>query len=278
MANDITTGIGLRRVRVALRDEDGTIGVPAGQGVGVAYEGLAVSGALALTLTIPDPQRVTARGDDRAYYTFQLPPTDTPTGELRVSKTSGPVMALLSGTKSWGTSPNKKVGLATDRQGDEQAVILWGCRQAIDSDEDSATFGQQLWATYILLNALATVRPSAMEDAAIGEITYSIAANDASVDEYGKTFTVIINGFTKCPYVMVITKDKFAMDAFVGDNSENEFTLSHASTWSATGVTDVYVDGVLQVISANYTIALGVITFAPAPGTGAKVIVEYEYT
>jgi len=273
--NEITTGIGLRRVRIALRDTDGTILVPAAQAVGVGYQGIPVGGALAFTLTVPDPQRVTARGDDRAYYTFQLPPTDTPSGELRVSKTSSPVIALLSGTSVFGTSPIRKIGFATDKQGDEKAIILWGTRQAIDSDENSINFGQQVWQTYILLNSLATVRPAAMEDAAIGELTYSIAANDSAVDEFGDPFTVLVNGFTKSPYIMVVTPKKLGIDAFVGDNSETVFTLSNAVTYYTAGGVEVYFDGVIQ--PSGWTCTAGVITFAPAPGTGVKVIAEYQF-
>ncbi len=277
MANDVTTGIGLRRVRVAKRDTDGVIQVPEGQAAGVGYEGLPIGGALALTLTIPDPQRVTARGDDRAYYTFQLPPTETPSGELRVSKTSSSVIALLSGTKVWGESPQRKTGFATDMQGNEAAVILWGTRQGVDSDDDSPTFGQQIWQTYVLLNALATVRPASMEDAAIGEVTYSLSANDSSVDEFGKPFSVVTNGFTKASYIMVISKDKLGIDAFVGDASQEAFTLSHAATWSETGVTQVYVDGEAKATPADYSVANGVVTFTSPPVDGAKIIVEYEW-
>ena len=277
MANEITTGIGLRRVRVAVRDTDGAIAVPDTVSIGDAYEGLPIGGALALTLTIPDPQRVTARGDDRAYYTFQLPPTETPSGELRVSKTSSSVIALLSGTKVWGLSPQRKTGFATDKQGDESAIVLWGMRQAIDSDEASPTFGQQVWQTYILLNALATVRPAAMEDAAVGEVTYSIAANDSSVDEFGKAFTIVTNGFTKAPYIMVVSRNKFGLDAFLGDNSETEFTLSHADAWDETGVTQVYIDGVAKSTPGDYSVSDGVVTFTSPPADGAKIIVEYEW-
>jgi len=275
--NEITTGIGLRRVRVALRDLDGMITVPDAQVEGNGYEGLAIGGALAMTITIPDPQRVTARGDDRPYYTFQLPPTDTPSGELRVSKTSSPVIALLSRTKVFGDSPIRKIGFATDRQGDEQAVIVWGCRQAIDSDEESINFGQQVWQTYVLLNAMATVRPASMEDAAVGEVTYALAANDSAVDELGQAFTQIINGFTKAPYIMVVTKEKFTIDAFVAGVAQVVYTLSHASIWYEDGGVAISVDGTVLATDA-YTCVAGVVTLDAAPTTGAKVIAEYQYT
>lgn len=207
---EVSTGIGLRNVRVALRDADtGIIALPNGETD--LYEGLQISGALALTLTIPDPQRVTARGDDRAYHTFNLPPTENPTGELRVSKSDAAVLALLSGTKVYGSPTGRKVGFGTDKIGLEPNVVLWGCREAIDSEEGSITFGQRVWQTYILLNAQVTVKPATMEDSAIGEITFSVVANNSAYDELGNAFSENTHGFTKAPYIMVVTPGQFRM-------------------------------------------------------------------
>ncbi len=275
--NEVTTGIGLRHVRVALRDDDGTILVPSGTPHNEAYRGLRISGALGLTPTIPDPQRVTARGDDRAYHTFQLPPTETPTGDLRVSKTNLDVIALLTGTLNFGSGDRRKVGLATDEQGDEPEIVLWGCRQGIDSEEGSVLFGQRIWQTYVFLNALATLRPSAMEDAAVSEFVYSLVANDATVDENGHTFTVGHEGFTKAAYVLVVTKNKYMLDAFLGDAVHRTFTLSETPVSGQ--ALSVYEDGVLAAVTTDYTVTTNVLTFVGGnvPTNDAKIMVEYEY-
>lgn len=272
---DVSTGIGLRHVRVALRDEDGTILVPADQPVATAYNGRRAGGALALTLTIPEPQRVTARGDDRAYHTFILPPTEKPTGELRVSKSNLELIAMLTGTKKFGVGPAYKVGLATDAQGQEPELILWGCRQAIDSEEGSGTFGRQIWQTYFLLNALGSVRPATMEDAAVGELTYSLVANDSGVDELGREFTVDEHGFTKAAYLLIVTDGKFMLDSFLGDGIETDFTLSQEPEEG--GVIVCTVDGVEKVETTHWTRVGKVVTFLVAPADGAKILFEYEY-
>jgi hypothetical protein len=276
--NEISTGIGLRHVRVALRDTDSIIALPSGWAHNAVYNGLQVGGALALTVTIPDPNRVQAQGDDRAYHTFNLPPTETPTGELRVSKTAMDVIALLTGTKVFGASPVRKIGLATDQQGLEPAIVLWGSRQAIDSDGDSAYFGNQIWQTYIFLNALAAPKPAAMEDQNVGEVTYAVSANDSAVDEQGVSFAVLTHGFTKAPYVMITTLGKFMLDAFTGDGSTADFTLSQATLHSG-GQVVVAVNGVVKTVTTHYTVSGNVITFTGGniPAHESKVIVEYEY-
>jgi len=159
--------------------------------------------------------------------------------------------------------------------GDEPPVVLWGSRQAIDSEEGSADFGEPKWHTYILLNAVCALRPASMEDAAVGEFVYSIAANNAAVDELGSAFTKVQHGFTKGPYLIVVTDGKYGLDAFVGDGTETEFTLSETPT--ATGVVVVAVDGVVKAETTDWSEANGVITFVAPPADGAKVIVEYEY-
>ena len=276
--NEITTGIGLRMVRVALREDDNMIDVPAGTAVGTAYNGIRIGGAVALTVTIPEPNRVIARGDDRAYHTFQLPPTETPSGELRVSKTAMDVIAMLTGVIVFGTSPQRKIGVGTDVQGEEPAVVMWGSRQAIDSDQASSYFGQQVWQTYVLLNALATPSPAAMEDQAVGELTYAVSANDSGVDELGTTFVSGTHGFTKAPYIMIVTLGKYMLDAFMGDAAQVAFTLSQA-TVDTNGALVVAVDGVVQTITTDYTVSSNVVTFeaGSTPAASAKIIIEYEY-
>ena len=268
-----TTGIGLRHVRVAVRDDDGTIKMQGSPAAGTAYAGIQISGALALSVTVPDPQRVVARGDDRAYHTFQLPPTENPTGELRVSKTNLDAIALLTSTEEFGSTKVRRMGFATDKQGDEETLFIWGCREATDSDEASATFGDRRWQTYIFLSCRAAVRPATMEDAAIGEFTYTLAANPSTLDEFGAAFSTAVHGFTKAPILMVVTKYKFFIDAFEGDGVETEFTLTKGASLQDDSFIQVYVDGVV----AAYTETAGVVTFAVAPADGAKIIIEYDY-
>ena len=268
-----STAIGLRYVWVAERDTDGTIKVPSTQDVDTAYAGINLTGSVGLTVTIPDPNRVPANGDDRVYHTFQLAPTESPTGELRLTKTHLDAIALLTGVNVFGSPPFKKVGVATDQQGLEPGVVIWGSRQAIDSDASSEYYGTQIWQTYIFLNAIATPKPAPMEFQAVSEFTFSVVANDATVDECGTAFALGTHGFTKTAYLVVHSLGKFGLDAFVGDDSELTFELSQTPTATATIV--VAVNGTVQ--NTGWSHANGVITFEAAPAAAAKIIVEYEW-
>ena len=273
--NETVTTIGLRHVRVAKRGTDNLIEIPADWPAGTAYNGLRIGGALAMTATLPPPNRVVARGDDRAYHTFNLPPTEGVTGELRVSKSAMDVMALLTDTLVFGNSPVRKVGMGTDRQGLEPAVLLWGCNMGVDTEDGSPYYGQQVWNTYIFLNALCTPSPASKEDQAIGEVTYAVSANDATVDELGVAFTRAINGFTKAPYLMITTLDQFMLDSFEGTGAVTEFTLSETPSEEITP--QVAQDGAVLTEEEDYTISEGVLTITPAPADGSKILVEYTY-
>ena len=274
-ANEITSGIGLRHVRVGLRDTDGTLAVPAGTAAGTAYRGLRAEGANALTITVPDSVRVPVTGDDRVYHTWNLPPTENSAGELRTSKNNIPLAVLIAGTKQWGSPNRRKMAFGSDKQGDEPTLVIWGCRQVIEADESLAAFGQKRWETYYILNAIGHLRPSTFEYQRVQEDIFSIIANDATVTEMGTALTEAVNGCTKAEFLKIVTDKKFMLDAFVGDAAQVTFTLSETPYES--GVFNVTLDGVVQSETTHWTRVAGVITMLVAPGADAKLIVEYEY-
>jgi len=274
-ANEITSGIGLRHVRVGLRDSDGTLDVPAAQAVATAYNGLRAEGATALTITVPDPVRIPVAGDDRVYYTWTLPPTENSSGELRVSKNNIPLIALVSGTSMWGSPNRRKIAFGTNKQGEEPPLVMWGCRQVIEADESLAAFGNKKWETYFILNAIAFVRPSTMEYQTVQEDIYSVIANDATVTELGAAFTNATHGCTSAEFLKIVTDEKFMLDAFSGDGANTIFNLSQTPYES--GIFNITLDGVVQHETTHWTRVTSVLTMLVAPTSGAKLLVEYEY-
>jgi hypothetical protein len=271
--NVASAGIGLRHVRVAVRNAThGVFDVPETVADDVAYPGLQLSYAQALTVTVPEPQRVTVRGDDRAQHTFSLPPTDNPTGEVRVAAADMEAYALVAGLKMWGSPTVRKVGFASDKTGEEPAVILWGCREAFDKYTE-----MRCWQTYILLNAQLTPRPATMEDQQVGANSFSMVANASTKDELGITFSIQNQGFLKAPYIMVVTTGKFWIDAFRAGGATATFTLTKSAAEIAAvvgGIMNLTVDGA----PAEYSYAEGVVTLTGGnPTADALIVVEYEY-
>lgn len=271
--NVASAGIGLRHVRVAKRNATyGVFDVPETVSDDVAYPGLQLSYAQALTVTVPEPQRVTVRGDDRAQHTFSLPPTDNPTGEVRVAAADMEAYALVAGLKMWGSPNVRKVGFASDKTGEEPAVILWGCREAFDKYTE-----MRCWQTYILLNAQLTPRPATMEDQQVGINAFSMVANTSTKDELGVAFSVANQGFSKAPYIMVVSTGKFWIDVFRASGGVAIFTLSKSAEEIAAvdgGIMNVTVNGV----PVAYSYTDGAVTLSGGnPVAEALVVVEYEY-
>ena len=272
-----TTGIGLRHVRVAVRDDDGTIQIAGAPAVSTAYAGLQAQRARALTITPAEAVAVTAIGDDVAYHTFLESPTDTPTGELRTQASDIDLIALITSVKDFGSPNQRMVAIATDKVGQEDAMILWGSRKAIDSEKSSATFGIRNWETYIILNAYLTARPPTMEQGAIGEFTWTMRANMSAVDHFGRTLTELVHGCTEAAYIIVHTRYKFFMDAFEGDGAEQHFNLTQGAATIynvATSPIQCFVNGVARACTVDIA---GIATVTPAPGDGEKVIIVYQY-
>jgi hypothetical protein len=270
-----TTQIGLRRVHVAIRDDDGTIQVQGSPAAGVAYNGIRAMRSRALTITPAEPVRVTAMGDDVAYYTFQESPTDTPTGELRTQSTDTDLIALITNVKNFGSPNVTMVPISTDKVGEEDAMIVWGSSKGVQSEEGSS-FGRY-WDTYIVLNAFLAARPPTKEMGQVGEFVWSMTCNASSVDQFGRTITEAIHGCTQAAYVIVHTRYKFMLDKFTGDGAQSTWTLSQGATTvynTATSPVFAFVDGVQRAVSVN---ASGVATITPTPGNGDSIVVAYEF-
>ena len=277
--NEKATSIGLRQVYVGLRDTDGMMEIPDGTAVGTAYPGVRALKARALTITPAEPQRISASGDDGVYYTFQEAPDDVPSGELRTQISDISLIALMTTVNDFGSGEYHEVLIGTDKVGQEQSVIVWGSRKAVDTDAGQTHYGNTIWETYFLLNVIAAARPSGAERSTVGEFVWSLAANNSAVDRFGRTLTQAIHGCTEAPFAIIHTRHPFFMDFFLGDAAETEFTLTKGADvihdQATASPIRCFVDGTEVTVSVS---ALGVATVSPTPADGSKIAVSYEYS
>ena len=267
-----STGIGLRMVHIAKRDDDGTFTVLGSPAAGVAYAGVRVNKARALSITPAEPQRIAARGDDVTYYTFQESPTESPTGELRTQQSDIDVIEMITGVLDFGSGEAGMVPLSTDELGTEDPIMIWGTRKAVDDET-----GTRSWDTYIVLNATATARPQGFEVDSIGEFVWNVVCNSSDTDQFGRTMTTLIHGCTEAAYMLVKTRYRFWMDAFLGDGSQTTFTLSKGTAVkynTATSPLFYFVDGVQVPATVNSS---GVVTPGTVVPNGSKFICQFEW-
>lgn len=277
MAYEESTGIGLRYTHVGLRDDDGTMAIQGTVATGTAYSGIRASRARALTVTPAEPQRVNARGDDVTYYTFLLPPTDSPTGELRTQQSDTALIALITGVRDFGSGNMSMTPLSTDNLGTEDPCMVWGSRIAIQSAYGLSQV--RVWETYFILNAAVVAQPQGFEIEQIGEFVWNITANSSSTDQFGRALAVGTHGCLEAAYMLIKTRYRFAYDVFEGDGAETAFTLSQGANTvhdDANSPVMAFVDGVQQTPSG--VSSAGVVTLAAPPADGAKVAIQYEWT
>lgn len=273
---DITTGIGLRHVRVGLRDAtDGVMARPSDHVVGTVYPGIQLSGAATLTLTPPEPERVTARGDDRVYHTFHLPPTEGWTAELVCTKQDLPAVALITGVKQWGEAALfEGAAFGTDKQGDEPDLVMWGQRKAVDTEPGSATYGSEVWEAWEILCCKLTPMPPSKEQSTVGETRYAVTMEQVAKRITGETFTEDDHGCTKATLFPVVAKPgKLFYDFDEGDGVETEYVLTHTPT-SATDIY-VYVAGTEEPAGWSLDVGTKTVTFTSPPDDGDPICLMY---
>jgi len=271
----ITTGIGLRHVRIGLRSSDGVIELPSDHVVGTVYPGIQLSGAATLTLTPPDPERVTARGDDRVIQTFHLPPTEGWTAELTTVKQDLPAIAMVTGVEQWGEATLfEGAVMGTDREGDEPDLIMWAQRRAVDTDPASSTYGATVWEGVEIPCCKATPQPSSKEQSTVGEHRYAISMQQVAVRIVGEAFTLTDHGCTKATIFPVTAKPgKLFYDFDEGNAVQTEYVLTHTPT-SATDIY-VYVAGTEEPAGWSLDVETKTVTFTAAPDDGDTVVFMY---
>src|SRR5574341_97823 len=138
-ATKIASGAGLRHVRYWLLDTDGN---PSGAQSGSdGYSGVRIQGVKTFQANIPDVQPIRHTGDDRVFAQDHLPPTELETATITTGKSNLTVDADLVGLTINSLGDMQILGYGTDQAGFESQVMVYGWRQALDTDEDSATDG-----------------------------------------------------------------------------------------------------------------------------------------
>jgi len=278
MPYQVPTGVSFYGCVVYLRDDDGAPQVTGSPAAGTVYAGHKVHKVRALTITPADPLRLNARGDARTYKTFLEPPAEVPSGELRAQATDIDLVELLTSTLDFGSLYTHMVPIATDKLGQEENAIIFAWRKATDSDPNQATYLQDMWEHYIVLNAACYYQPAGMEVDTLSEHRWQITANASSTDMFGRALATDPHGCTEASFVQLTSPYKYQMDVGEGDNAETQWTLSKGTSV----VSDenapvlVFVDGVYTAPSE--VSAAGVVTFSGPPADGSKLVFLYPFS
>jgi hypothetical protein len=139
---------------------------------------------------------------------------------------------------------------------------------------DDGSKGAAAWEVMFIPRA--NVTPLFAEFQQRTNTPYRLSITTSKTDRlpWGATFSESSHGTETAPLIVIESDNPLAMHAFKGDNSQADFTLAYVPKTDAK--IHVYLEGIKQVITAQYTVASNVITMLSPPGTDAQLQMLYE--
>lgn len=272
MANEtITSGAGLRKARVYALS---TAGLPDGDQSGAdGYNGENVTGVKAVTLNVPENQRIQHVGDDQTFAQDFLPPTELPSGNFTTAKTNQTLDALLQDTLVQTIGEWELDALSTNKAGQEIDVCFMYWRQALVTDPSDSDFGSRRWQTFIIPKERITPQGNSPDQGSDDVNNYSMTPTGSLITPWGVSFTEDDNGFTRAVRLRATSDYPIMMERYTGNatlatfNTEfSPVSVAKTKAWNA----DTGAALTVNAIGANS------FTVSSAPGNGAAVVALYE--
>lgn len=268
-------GSGFRVIHVGQADTDGYFvggytAAAAGADVGSGME--RVFGAQTLDLSTPEPARVTAMGDDGPMATEDFSAEDLPADVLALAARSLAFDAFVGGKKVETIDGLDMVVAQPQGNATPPAIVLVLSRRARNQS------GGRQWETRIVPSASVTPLGGAFEQRSFTPYRYSISTTITDRTPWGKLLSATDNGATAGPILEVEADNPVMIHAFLGNGTEADVILDY--TPIATKVA-VYVEGVKQTLTTDYTVNTGTktVTFEAGsiPAASERAVVLYEY-
>lgn len=271
MTTEITSGAGLRRLQIFLLD---STGVPSDDESGQdGYDGLRLQGVQGVTPNVPDVQPIQHQGDDRVFAQDFLPPTSLATMGINTGKANLTVDAALTGQKVEAVGDTEIGGFLTDKQGSEKDVLFMYYRQALNTDENSGSFGLRVWQQWMFPKSRIIPKGAGADQGAADQNSYNVIPTPTRQYPWEVAFTEANNGFTEALGLRIVSPNPVMLERWTGDASNNEFNL--AWTPISTTKTKVWGDGTALTVSAVDT-ANKTMTLSTTPASGVTLVAWYE--
>lgn len=264
-ASQQITAVSFRGVQILAADSNGYPTVESA----TEYAGIRIVGAKALTLNIPEWQRLTATGDDRVLAQFVLPSQEGVTGELRVGSFDMIAEALVTGINAKTVGEMKVLPFATE-QADLPDFWLLGWREAKSVASGDAGRGHYEW---VLLKAKLTPLGGEWGERATEERRFMITAQVVSKWPWGEALVEGTDGCAEMQLAFGSAEYVPRLSAFEGTGSATVFSLV-GKTAISTDKMPTYNNG--AIVSSGLTKAVDSLTFSVAPASGDKIVLFTE--
>jgi hypothetical protein len=241
---------------------------------------LKMEGAKTWPHTVTEPDTITVTGDDGVISQYQFEPVELPSFVVDHGVRDITLEALAQTTLVYAVG-DASIGViqpSVPTYQDMCAIVSSQAKSRASGSENSS-----MWDNLIIPNfQMVPLSRDSYAERAAGTHRYRITSNPASRFPWGEAMTEVNSGCTEAAAFIITTENRIHMHRFTGDAAEVQFNLDYTPAEESSDKCHVYVDGVVQVYTTDYTISASAKTldFATGsiPASGAKVVIWYEYT
>jgi hypothetical protein len=270
-----TIGAGFRYIYYGYVNSDGFVigntatGATAGAAAGEPIK--RIEGADTAPLGIPEDERTTVSGDDDPLVEFKWSAADLPSGVITTAVRDLDFEALALGTKVE-TIGDVDMGVHQPTGNTSATLMMFFQRRA--KAWDPSDRGTAKWEFKMVPRSEITPLGSDWQQRTHNPYNYSLTTSKSDKKMWGATLTTGLNGTTSAPILPGDSDNPIFMDNYIGDNANQDYSLTHTPISNAK--THVYINGVKQTITTDYTLTGTSLSFVAAPGTDVVVNVWYE--
>lgn len=262
------TFYGVRNSDGYLQGNDGT-GAAAGNTNGQGM--LRLEGGRTIPVSIPQDEVVTPTGDNEPTVSFTFPSSNLPSGILETASKNLDFEALCQGTKVE-TVGGLSVGLQGPSGSTKENMVLLLMRQA--KKWAAGVRGVAAWECQFVPSCEISPLGGDWTERQFSPYRYGINISKADRFPWGATYTEAVHGATSSALVPIFSDNPIQLHAFQGNGSQDTFILDVAPISLAK--TYVYVNGVKQVPTTQFTLSSKTVTFVSPPASSAIINVMYE--
>lgn len=238
-----------------------------------------LQGVKQANITLPQSERKTQTGDDEAQGTLIFAPIEDPSGTLNLGILDLDYENMVQGTQLYNVG-DLQISVLAPQDPDFVDHLFLMSRPA--KSKEAATSGLGRWINYLIPIMNASPRgDSSIQEREFSDAVYDVICNKSSKFPWGLALGAANVGTTGGPIFRIISRYPLMIDTFIGNNSEDEYTLSkipvgdHSSDFFHSYNYSTGANADSELTSVNTT--SGLVTFTAAIAAAAVRLFVYQW-
>lgn len=236
-----------------------------------------LEGVKVLPITVPDPEIVTATGDDEALAEFTFESADLAGGILETVVKDATFEALCLGipVRDIDDITTIAVGQPCDPDREDMCLIFQRRAKSYAAGEK----GVSRWeGVFIPKCTITPMYSDSFNERAVPAFRYQITLAKTDTLMWGETFGMSLWGTECTAFAQFIADNPVVVQAWRGNGAQTVFNFERTPVSAVK--CSVYIAGIKQTITTHYTVdpVAETITFVAAPANNALIHVLHEYT